>query len=94
MAVEWLPGMRDSNHDGAGDLAVEYSTGLHGIEEVTFGGDDLVTALQDIYGVQVGCYDPRDVDADGMPTVRTKKELDIFRLYNDSAAETPPGVDP
>ena len=82
LAVSWLPGMRDSSHDGDGDLLLEYSTGLHQIEEVTSGGDDLQLALRDDYGVEVGRYDPRDVDADGMPTVRAKSELEIFRGYN------------
>ncbi len=80
LAVSWLPGMSDSSHDGAGDLLLQYSTGLHQIEEVKFGGEDLLAALRDDYGIEVGRYDPEDVDTDGMPTLRSKRDLDIFRL--------------
>ena len=78
---------------GDGELLLEYSTGLYQIEKVFFGGDDLQLALREDYGVEVGRYDPRDIDANGMPTVRAKQDLDIFRLYNDSAAEPSPGDD-
>ncbi len=80
LAVSWLPGMRDSSHDGEGDLLLEYSTGLHQVEEALFGCDDLPLALRTDYGLEVGHYDPKDIDAGGMPTVRSKKELGIFRL--------------
>jgi hypothetical protein len=78
--------MRDSNHDGVGDLLRIYSTGLHELKEVTFVSDDLPVARRDDYGVDVGHYDPRDINADGVPTVRAKSELEIFREYNASDA--------
>ena len=94
LAVSWLPGMGDSNHDGAGDLFLMSSTGLHEIEEVTPLIDDLHAALRNDSGVEVGHYDPRDIDAGGVPTVRSNDELGIFRHYNTSLPEFSSGGDP
>jgi len=80
-ACDWLPGFEDANHDGKGDLTRYYAVGIHDIEEVDCAPDQLFEAVKhkDEYGVDVGRYHPKAVDAAGVPLVRTKQELDIFR---------------
>ena len=79
-AVEWLPGFSDANHDGPGNLTRIFAIGLHQLENVLPRVTDLPTAVQEQYGVDVGGYDPAAVVAHGVPQVRGRDELDVFRV--------------
>ena len=76
---DWLPGFTDSTHDGPGDLTVTSAAGIHEIEEVLTPPGELRSALHALYGVDLGGFDPDSRNADGMPLVRDKAELAIFR---------------
>jgi hypothetical protein len=78
-AVGWLPGFSDANHDGPGDLTRIFAVGLHQLEEVIVGLAELPAAVQGLYGVDVGGYDPSEAEAAGVPRVRAKGELEVFR---------------
>ena len=75
----WLPGFTDSTHDGPGDLTVTSAAGIHEIEEVLTTPGELKSALHALYGVDLGGFDPDSRNADGVPLVRDKAELSIFR---------------
>lgn len=79
-AVEWLAGFSDANHDGPGDLTRIFPIGLHQLEDVMPRVAELPTAVQELYGVDVGGYDPAAVDAHGVPRVRGRDELEVFRV--------------
>ena len=64
----------------SGDLSVIFPVGIHQIEQVLQDAAGLSEALGDLYGVEVGGYDPEDVDPAGVPRVRAKADLDIFRF--------------
>jgi hypothetical protein len=76
---DWLPGFSDANHDGPGDLTSYFAIGLHELEEVLPRLDELPTALAERYWLDVGVYDPAAVDADGVPLVRARDQLEVFR---------------
>lgn len=69
----------DSNHDGDGDLTRYFGIGIHQLEEVTF-LDDFSSALRDLYGINLPQINLADVDENGVPLVRAKDELEVFRL--------------
>lgn len=77
--TDWLPGFSDANHDGSGDLTRMFPVGLHQLEEVLPRLAELPAAVRDLYGVDVGGFDPSDVDAAGVPRVRVRDELEVFR---------------
>ncbi len=79
MAIDWLPGFSDSHHDGVGDLTRMFAVGLHELDEVSLRVADLSAAVREMYGVDVGKYDPSMVDITGLPQVRSKDELQVFR---------------
>ena len=96
-AVDWLPGFSDSNHDGPGDLTRMFAVGLHQLEEVSPRVADLSTAVREVYGVDVGGYDPSAVDAAGIPRVRAREELEVFRVHralrpSGEAPDAAPGI--
>ncbi len=78
-AAGWLPGFADANHDGPGDLTRVFAVGLHQLEEVFPRRAELSAAVDELYGVDVGGFDPCAVDAAGVPLVRAKDELEVFR---------------
>jgi hypothetical protein len=80
LASEWLPGFSDSNHDGPGDQTRSFAAGLHELEEILPRAGELPSAVRELYGVDVGRYDPSDVDADGVPLVRARDQLSVFRF--------------
>lgn len=79
LACEWLPGFSDSNHDGPGDETRYSAAGLHELEEIPLRAGDLPSAVRELYGVEVGRYDPSEVNADGAPLVRARDQLSVFR---------------
>ncbi len=81
-AVGWLPGFSDVNHDGHGDLTQMFAVGLHQLEEVTHRRDQLSAAVGEVYGVDLGGFDPGDVDATGVPRIRDREELEVFRVLH------------
>jgi hypothetical protein len=80
LACKWLPGFSDSNHDGPGDETRFFAAGIHELEETLPRPDELPSAVLELYGVDVGRYDPSDVDADGVPLVRARDQLKVFRF--------------
>ncbi len=78
-AIEWVPGFSDSNHDGPGDLTQIFAVGLHQLEELIPGAGELIAALRQPYGADIGTFDPLDVDDAGVPRVRSRDELEVFR---------------
>ena len=77
-AVEEAANDSDVNFDGPGNRNLYHTLGLHELEEYpcaeNFSGD------LERRGVWITAIDPSDVDGAGVPRVRAKDELDIFRL--------------
>jgi hypothetical protein len=84
-AIEEAENDSDINFDGPGQRNVYHTLGLHELEEYpsaeNFGGD------LERRGVWITAIDPNDVDATGVPRVRTKDELEIFRLKRPAAGD-------
>lgn len=82
-AVGWLPGFSDSFHDedGTCDLIRVFAVGIHELEALSprMTRLELSQAVGEVYGVEVGRFDPAAVDAAGAPLVRARSELDVFR---------------
>jgi hypothetical protein len=85
MAEESLRGYSDANHDGPGDLTRYFALGIHQLEALVEPPADLPEAVQRPYGVGVGLYDPAEVDAEGIPRIRTRDQLEIFQDPSSSA---------
>lgn len=80
LAAHRLGGYSDSSHDGPGDLRLEFPVGIYQVEDVTPIDDDILAATDhEIYGLDVGGFDTNDMNAAGVPLIRTKSELDIFK---------------
>jgi hypothetical protein len=79
MVCESLRGYSDANHDGPGDRTEYFALGLHQLEELTERLADLTEAVQGPYGLEIGLYDPADADAAGVPLVRARDQLEVFR---------------
>lgn len=79
--MDWIEhgGFSDAHHDGAGDLTVQSSVGIHQLVEVA-SLTNIASESQELYGVGLPGFCPTDVDPDGKPTVRQKDDLEIFRL--------------
>ncbi|CAN5738788.1 hypothetical protein BH10CYA1_BH10CYA1_34550 [soil metagenome] len=78
--AEWLgsDSFSDSNHDGPGDLTKIYALGINQIEEVgTF--SSLAATAKERYGADVAEFWLSDVDEQGIPLIRTREQLEIFR---------------
>jgi hypothetical protein len=80
IACDWLPGFSDANRDGPGDLTEIFAIGLHQLEELLPRLGELPSAVKEVYGIDVGLYDPSAVDAEGEPLVRARDQLDVFRF--------------
>lgn len=78
-AVAWLPGFSDANHDGPGDLARVFAVGLHQLEEAAPRRGELSAAVGELYGVDLGGFNLCEVDPAGVPRVRAREELEVFR---------------
>ena len=77
-ASSWIDGFEDANHDGPGDLSLMTAVGIHDIEQICDDPHFLPEKLADVYGLDVGVFDPVQVDEDGIPLVREKDQLSIF----------------
>ncbi len=75
---DWVTnnGFSDSNHDGPSDLTRVTTIGIHQIDEIVC-LEDLPAAVHSLYGVSLP---GSEVDQEGMPKVRGKKDLEIVRL--------------
>ncbi len=78
----WIDGngFSDSNHDGLGDLTRFSTLGIHEIEEID-SLPDLRKSLADLYGTYLPVFNLWDVDEQGRPLIRSKEQLEIFRLF-------------
>ena len=76
-ALKWAKNESDVNFDPPGHRNVYYTLGLHELEEYR-GSSDLTSPENGGYAV-VASVSPSDVDAAGVPLVRAKEELDLFR---------------
>ena len=85
-------GYSDANHDGPGDLTSYFALGIHQLEELTESPVDLPEAVRRPYGVDLGLYDPADVDAQGIPLIRSRDQLDVFQQPSPSARSDRPGA--
>jgi hypothetical protein len=77
-AVEEAANESDVNFDGPGQRNLYYTLGLHELEEYANAAD--FAADLERRGVWVTSVDPTAVDAAGVPRVRAKQELEVFRL--------------
>ena len=69
----------DMNHDGDGDLTRYFGIGIHQLEEVET-LDAFAAAVRDISGVSLPEFSLAEVDRNGVPIVREKDQLEVFRL--------------
>jgi hypothetical protein len=81
IATHWLPGFSDANHDGRGHLTVYFAIGIHELEEVAHLSEVAEkTHAHDLYAFDLPSFNCNDIDSTGMPLVRQKEKLEIFRL--------------
>ena len=71
--------VQDMNHDGDGDLTRHFGIGIHQLEEVET-IDEFSDAARDLGGVSLPEFSLADVDRNGVPIVRPKDQLEVFRL--------------
>ena len=78
---QWLEqgNYADMNHDGDGDLTRYFGTGIHQLEEIVT-LDTFPAAVRDIYGVSLPEFSLAHLDGNGVPIVREKDQLEVFRL--------------
>ena len=69
----------DCNHDGEGDKTLFYNLGIHEIELLDWPLENLLEQVQMDYGVDLANVYPAEVDENGIPLIRTKQDLAIFR---------------
>jgi hypothetical protein len=77
-AVEEAANESDVNFDGPGHRNLYYTLGVHELEEYA-NAADFESDLQR-RGVWITTFDASAVDAAGVPLVRAKHELEVFRL--------------
>lgn len=80
-ASQWIANhaFSDSNHDGEGDLTKYFALGIHQLEEVT-PLNEIPEKAHNLYGIPLTGFSLSDIDQHGVPLVRPKEELEIFRL--------------
>jgi hypothetical protein len=77
----WIEGesFSDRNHDGIGDVTRIFALGIYNLTEI-----DPLSQLQakthDIYGVDLPGFYIGDLDSQGIPVIKQKEELEVFRL--------------
>jgi hypothetical protein len=69
----------NTDHDGPGDLTKMWAYGIHQLEEIAR-LTDLPHKVRDTYGIGLPAYHIGDFDHRGMPTVREKHDLEVFRV--------------
>jgi hypothetical protein len=77
--AEELESDADRNFDGEGHLTLFYGLGVHEIEQLVCPLSELLKVVQGLYGLDVGVFVPTDVDSQGIPLVRAKADLEVFR---------------
>lgn len=77
-ALEWAANESDVNYDPPGNRNVWYTLGLHELEEYR-GSKNLNSPENGAYAV-ITSVSPEYRDPEGVPLVRTKNELELFRL--------------
>lgn len=85
-AVEEAANDSDANLDGPGHRNVYYTLGLHELEEYPCAENFTADLAQ--RGVWITAVDPSDVDSAGVPRVRAKNELEVFRLRPSAPGDT------
>lgn len=80
VATDWIKNdaFSDSNHDGSGDLTRIFALGIHQLEEV---GriSELPEEVHQLYGLSLPGFTLSDLDGNGVPIVRQRAELEVFR---------------
>lgn len=81
IASNWITNgsFSDSNHDGLGDLTQIFGVGIHNIEEIVR-LNEIPNAINDLYGLSLPVFAIDEIDQDGVPLMRAKHELEIFRV--------------
>lgn len=88
MASDWVGdpenqersgGYFGSHHDGPGDLTKIFALGIHQLEEVT-PLDSFDEAIHERYGLDLPGFYFGNVDSSGVPLVRQKEDLEVFRV--------------
>ena len=83
MVSGWIQdgGFSDANHDGPGDLTRYYAIGIHDLEEIE-SLDNFTGKVREIYGVCLPVISFDACDGDRIPRIKTKEQLEVFRLLN------------
>jgi hypothetical protein len=76
-AMKWAANESDVNFDPPGDRNVWYTLGLHELEEYR-GSSNLRSPENGAYEV-IAAVSATEVDANGIPLVRAKEQLELFR---------------
>lgn len=87
IASEWVGdpedpesgGFFDSDQDGPGDLTRSFALGIHQLEELTL-LQRFDEELHEPYGIHLPGFWLGDIDSNGVPLVRRKEELEVFRV--------------
>ena len=81
MATNWIvdDAFSDANHDGPGDLTRIFALGIHQLKEV---GriSEFPEKVHAQYGLSLPGFYMGDMDCNGVPIVRQREELEVFRL--------------
>ena len=77
----WIEGesFSDGNHDGVGDVTRIFAIGIYDLTEID-PLSQLKKTTHDIYGVDLPGFCLDDVDTQGIPVIKQKQELEVFRL--------------
>jgi hypothetical protein len=77
-ALKWAANESDVNYDPPGNRNVCYTLGLHELEKYR-GSSNLLSPENGAYEV-IASVGATEVDAAGVPLVRAKEQLELFRL--------------
>ena len=76
-AMQWAANESDANFDPPAHRNVWYTLGLHELEEYR-GSSNLSSPRNGAYEM-IAAVSPTEVDATGVPLVRAKEQLELFR---------------
>lgn len=81
MSTNWIidDAFTDANHDGSGDLTRIFALGIHQLTEVGR-VSEFPEKAHELYGLSLPGFYLGDMDCNGVPIVRQREELEIFRL--------------
>ncbi|MDX1944405.1 MAG: hypothetical protein SFU86_03285 [Pirellulaceae bacterium] len=85
-ATNWLSAeaFSDQNHDGPGDLTRIFAIGMHQLDEIA-PLSQVAEQASDLYGIDLPGFCLGDVDENGVPIVRVREELEVFRRQRNRA---------